>query len=41
LIDKVFAPKMLRVAWAKVQDNQGAAGVDGQSIERFYGFRPG
>jgi RNA-directed DNA polymerase len=35
LIDKVFAPKTLRVAWAKVQANQGAAGVDGQSIDRF------
>ena len=35
LIDKVFALKTLRVAWAKVQANQGAAGVDGQSIERF------
>jgi RNA-directed DNA polymerase len=35
LIDKVFAPATLRAAWAKVEANQGAAGVDGQSIERF------
>ena len=35
LMDKVFAPKTLAVAWAKVRANKGAAGVDGQSIERF------
>ena len=35
LIDKVFAPATLAMAWAKVQANKGAAGVDGQSIERF------
>jgi len=35
LIDKVYAPATLRTAWAKVQSNQGAAGVDGQSVERF------
>ena len=35
LIDKVWAPKTLALAWAKVRDNKGAAGVDGQSIERF------
>jgi RNA-directed DNA polymerase len=35
LIDKVFAPATLRAAWAKVEANRGAAGVDGQSIERF------
>ena len=35
LMDKVFAPKTLALAWAKVQANKGAAGVDGQSIERF------
>jgi len=35
LIDKVFAPGNLRAAWAKVQDNAGAAGVDGQTIEAF------
>jgi RNA-directed DNA polymerase len=35
LMDKVFAPKTLGLAWAKVRDNKGAAGVDGQSIERF------
>ena len=34
LIDKVYAPATLRLAWAKVQANQGAAGVDGQSVER-------
>ena len=35
LMDKVFAPKTLAVAWAKVHANKGAAGADGQSIERF------
>ena len=35
LMDKVFAPKTLAVAWAKVRSNKGAAGVDGQSITRF------
>jgi RNA-directed DNA polymerase len=35
LMDKVFAPKTLALAWAKVRANRGAAGVDGQSIERF------
>ncbi len=35
LIDKVYAPATLRRAWDKVQANQGAAGVDGQSVERF------
>ena len=35
LIDKVYAPKTLALAWSKVQANKGAAGVDGQSIERF------
>lgn len=35
LMDKVFAPKTLAAAWTKVKANKGAAGVDGQSIERF------
>ena len=35
LMDKVFAPKTLAAAWMKVRANKGAAGVDGQSIERF------
>ncbi len=35
LMDKVFAPKTLTAAWTKVRANKGAAGVDGQSIERF------
>lgn len=35
LIDKVYAPSTLTLAWTKVQANGGAAGVDGQSIERF------
>lgn len=35
LIDKVYAPKTLAAAWTKVRANKGAAGVDGQSIERF------
>jgi RNA-directed DNA polymerase len=35
LIDKVYAPATLAAAWEKVWANGGAAGVDGQSIERF------
>ena len=35
LMDKVYAPNTLALAWAKVRTNKGAAGVDGQSIERF------
>jgi RNA-directed DNA polymerase len=35
LIDKVWAPATLALAWTKVLANQGAAGVDGQSLERF------
>src|ERR1700678_2386756 len=35
LMDKVFAPNTLAAAWTKVRANKGAAGVDGQSIERF------
>ena len=35
LMDKVYAPKTLALAWTKVRANKGAAGVDGQSIERF------
>lgn len=35
LIDKVCAPATLEFAWAKVHANHGAAGVDGQSVERF------
>jgi RNA-directed DNA polymerase len=35
LIDKVYAPATLEFAWRKVQANKGAAGVDGQSVERF------
>ena len=34
-MDKVFAPKTLALAWTRVRANKGAAGVDGQSIERF------
>jgi RNA-directed DNA polymerase len=35
LIDKVYAPATLALAWTKVEANKGAAGVDGQSVERF------
>jgi RNA-directed DNA polymerase len=35
LMDKVYAPATLAAAWAKVQANGGAAGVDAQSVERF------
>ena len=35
LMDKVARPTTLATAWPKVARNHGAAGVDGQSIERF------
>jgi len=35
LMDKVCAPDTLEAAWEKVWANDGAAGVDGQSIKRF------
>lgn len=35
LIDKVFRPTTLEAAWQSVARNKGAAGVDGQSVERF------
>jgi RNA-directed DNA polymerase len=35
LIDKVYRPSTLRAAWQAVQANQGAAGVDRVSVERF------
>lgn len=37
LMDKVLAPDTLDAAWEKVSANEGAAGVDGQSIKRFEG----
>jgi RNA-directed DNA polymerase len=37
LMDKVYAPTTLEAAWEKVWANDGAAGVDGQSIEWFEG----
>ena len=35
LMDKVYAPATLEAAWERVWVNDGAAGVDGQSIARF------
>jgi RNA-directed DNA polymerase len=35
LIDKVIRPATLDLAWQRVARNKGAAGVDGQSVERF------
>ena len=35
LIDKVYRAETLRAAWHRVETNAGAAGVDGQSVERF------
>ena len=35
LIDKVYRQETLKVAWDKVRENGGAAGVDGQSVKRF------
>jgi RNA-directed DNA polymerase len=41
LIDKVYAPTTLGLAWQKVKVNRGAAGVDGVSIERFEAWADG
>jgi RNA-directed DNA polymerase len=35
LIDKVYRPQTLAAAWEHVKANKGAAGIDGQSCERF------
>jgi RNA-directed DNA polymerase len=35
LIDKVVRPTTLEAAWRSVARNKGAAGVDGQGVERF------
>ena len=35
LVDKVYQRKNLELAWAKVRQNRGAGGVDGQSIAEF------
>ena len=35
LIDKVVRPATLEAAWQRVARNKGAAGADGQSVERF------
>lgn len=35
LIDKVYRPQTLAAAWQQVTVNKGAAGIDGQSSERF------
>lgn len=40
LMDKVMAPAALAAAFAKVQGNAGAAGVDRQSVERFAAHAP-
>src|SRR5258708_33870084 len=34
LMDKVYAPDTLEAAWNKVRVNDGAAGVEGQSLAR-------
>ena len=35
LVDKVYQPKNLEMAWEKVKANRGSGGVDGQSLEGF------
>lgn len=35
LIDKIYKRKNLQIAWERVKANQGAGGVDGESIEAF------
>ena len=34
LMDKVYAPKTLTLAWEKVRANRGAAGVEGSRLKR-------
>ena len=35
LIDKIYKPKNLEIAWDRVRANHGAGGVDGESVEAF------
>ena len=35
LMDKVYAPRTLELAWSRVQGKHGAGGIDGQSTARF------
>ena len=35
LVDKVYKPENLLPAWEKVRRNQGAGGVDGETLEEF------
>lgn len=35
LVDKVYKPKNLLLAWAKVKANGGSGGVDGVSLKEF------
>ena len=35
LIDKIYSPKTLNIAWQQVKSNKGSAGVDKISIEKF------
>ena len=35
MVDKAIRPTTLEAAWRKVERNKGAAGVDGQGVERF------
>ena len=35
LIDKIYEPRTLELAWAKVQSNAGACGVDGITVKHF------
>ena len=35
LIDKIYAPRTLDLAWAKVQSNAGACGVDCITVNHF------
>jgi len=35
LVDKVYKPKNLMLAWEKVRRNKGAGGVDGVTLKDF------
>ncbi len=35
LVDKIYKRKNLELAWKRVKRNQGAGGIDGQTLDEF------